>query len=304
VADTLTKVVAKTTDPYTLRELAQALSAVAARMQPADASRVRAQATVMLIELMAKTSRTSRYVLRALVEGLSALAAHMEPKDVAQVARALTQVMARTTNDLPALYDLAEGLSVLAIHLEPQESARLHSETTAILTQAAATPTRLLALYRSAWGPLVVAGRLEPQAATQATAVLIQAMTKTAEPYTLHELAHWLSAVLTRVDPPELPRRSAAVVAVIGPPPGIDRLVATPILLDPALEPLPCRLSTQQLVDLLKQPTCVGLARRVVLDQLENRYRQDFADHWAFVRFAQEQNLGLDFTSPPKRPAN
>jgi hypothetical protein len=35
---------------------------------------------------------------------------------------------------------------------------------------------------------------------------------------------------------------------------------------------------------------------------METRYRQKFADHWAFVRFAQELKLGLDFTTPPKRP--
>jgi hypothetical protein len=62
------------------------------------------------------------------------------------------------------------------------------------------------------------------------------------------------------------------------------------------------RRSTPDLVELLKQPTCFGPARRVILDQLENRFRQKFADHWAFIRYAQEQNLGLDFTSPPKRP--
>jgi hypothetical protein len=46
----------------------------------------------------------------------------------------------------------------------------------------------------------------------------------------------------------------------------------------------------------------VDQARRVVLEQLENRYRRPFADHWQFVRFATEQRLGLDFTSPPRRP--
>jgi hypothetical protein len=54
-------------------------------------------------------------------------------------------------------------------------------------------------------------------------------------------------------------------------------------------------------VDLLKQPTCIGQARRTVLDQLESRYRQKFTDHWDFVRFAEKQKLGLDFTTPPKR---
>ena len=64
----------------------------------------------------------------------------------------------------------------------------------------------------------------------------------------------------------------------------------------------PCRLSTQQLVELLKHPLCVDQARRVVLDLLGTRYGRIFADHWEFVRFAQQQNLGLDFTTPPRRP--
>jgi hypothetical protein len=49
-------------------------------------------------------------------------------------------------------------------------------------------------------------------------------------------------------------------------------------------------------------PPCIGKARRIVLDQLGNRYRRTFADVWEFVRFAEEQQLGLDLTSPPKRP--
>ena len=40
----------------------------------------------------------------------------------------------------------------------------------------------------------------------------------------------------------------------------------------------------------------------MVLEQLETRYRRPFADHWQFVRFATEQHLGLDFTTPPRRP--
>jgi hypothetical protein len=40
----------------------------------------------------------------------------------------------------------------------------------------------------------------------------------------------------------------------------------------------------------------------VVLDHLCNRYGRRFVNHWAFVRLATEQKLGLDFTTPPKRP--
>lgn len=136
-----------------------------------------------------------------------------------------------------------------------------------------------------------------------------------------------VSALLTANDPPDLARRSMAErtgtgrrisqnghaeshdrrsapvgSTVVGFLAGPGELFGTLAIRVSKLEPLPCRLSTQELVELLKMPTCIGPARRVVLDQLQNRYRQQFADHWAFVRFAQEQNLGLDFTSPPKRP--
>lgn len=41
----------------------------------------------------------------------------------------------------------------------------------------------------------------------------------------------------------------------------------------------------------------------MILDQLEDRYRRPFADPWAFVRFAHDQGLDLDFASPPRRRA-
>ena len=66
--------------------------------------------------------------------------------------------------------------------------------------------------------------------------------------------------------------------------------------------PSPCRLSTQELVELLKMPTCFGKARRIVLDHLGNRCGPRFVNDWAFVRYATEQKLGLDLTTPPRRP--
>jgi hypothetical protein len=38
------------------------------------------------------------------------------------------------------------------------------------------------------------------------------------------------------------------------------------------------------------------------LDQFGNRCRRRFDTHWDFVRYALEQQLDLDFTTPPKRP--
>src|SRR5262249_61102532 len=100
----------------------------------------------------------------------------------------------------------------------------------------------------------------------------------------------------------EIPARSAIAASPVACPAGTGDPLAALALLIPAADPPPCRLSTQQLVELLKMPTCIGEGRRVVLDQLGNRYRRAFADGWEFVRFAQEQELGLDPTPPPPAP--
>jgi hypothetical protein len=104
-----------------------------------------------------------------------------------------------------------------------------------------------------------------------------------------------LNALLSDTGRPEMARRASrmAIKSLAGGP-----LAASLI----AAEPFPCRLTTQELVELLKMPTCIGKARRVVLDHLGIRYSRRFFNHWEFVRFAEEQNLGLDFTTPPKRP--
>jgi hypothetical protein len=67
-------------------------------------------------------------------------------------------------------------------------------------------------------------------------------------------------------------------------------------------KPNGCRLTTEQLVELLKMPTCFGETRRVVLNHLGSIHGRRFTNHWQFVRFAKERKLDLDFTTPPKRP--
>ena len=141
-----------------------------------------------------------------------------------------------------------------------------------------------------------VVARLEPQ---EAATILMQAMAKTTGPDALNRLARGLVATLT-ASGRTVPVRSAGLVGSVA---TSDRQpLLAPAALAFALEPPPCRFSTQQLVELLKHPFCADQARRVVLEQLENRYRRPFANHWEFVRYAQEQRLGLDFTTPPRRP--
>jgi hypothetical protein len=115
-------------------------------------------------------------------------------------------------------------------------------------------------------------------------------------------LRQHLSVLLSDASPPAQRARSAAVSSAVASLGGRGGPLGDLAVVVSAAELPPCRLSTQQLVELLKMPTCVGEARRVVLDYLGKRYGRCFADQWEFVRFAQQQRLDLDFTSPPKRP--
>jgi hypothetical protein len=190
---------------------------------------------------------------------------------------------------------LAQGLTAVAGRLEPKEAARCYAPAAATLTQAVAKTIQADALKELAQGLTAVAGRLESKHAAEAVATLFQAMVKTTNHAARRELARGLAAVAERVEAEDAAEFVATFAQVMA-------QTTDSSVLDQALKPLPCRLSTPQLVELLKHPTCVGSARRAILDELETCYRRKFADQWAFVHFAQEQKLGLDFTTPPKRP--
>jgi hypothetical protein len=148
-----------------------------------------------------------------------------------------------------------------------------------------------------------LAVRLEPRESSrvsaQAAALLMQAMTRTNDPGVLEALAAGLSAVFGNH---QRCTRAGAIIATAGSLHDSQGLSGAIALLCAATEPFPRRLSDQDFVDLLKRPVCVGPARRAVLDQLEYQHQRTFVDPWEFVRFAEQQKLGLDYTSPAQRP--
>ena len=101
-----------------------------------------------------------------------------------------------------------------------------------------------------------MSARLEPKEAAEAAATLMQAMTK--EDPNIGILARSLSAILGDDRRLERAQTVAATVGCFHESQGLPGALA---LLQPASEPFPCRLSDQELVELLKQPFCVGPAR-------------------------------------------
>jgi tRNA A-37 threonylcarbamoyl transferase component Bud32 len=292
-ARTLTKALARarSSDPVALSALAEGLAALAAYLAPADA----AQAAVRLTQTLTRTSKPD--VQAGVARALTAVAPHVAPADAARAARTLTQALGKTSNP-EAQAGLARGLAALAARLGREEAAKHCAQAARILTQtlARAKPSDSASLPALAEALAAVAAHLGSADVAQAAHTLTGAMSKAPDNVAL---AHRLAEMLTR-DPREPAVRAASVVAGAGASSGQPLLVLSAVV--PGRAPFPCRLTTEQLVELLKHPLCVNEARAVVLEQLENRHRRKFADQWEFVRFATEQRLGLDFTTPPRRP--
>jgi tRNA A-37 threonylcarbamoyl transferase component Bud32 len=275
----------------------QSMSALAPRLDQKDAR----DSAALILQTMGKT--TNPQTLSYWADGLSALSPRLEAQEAAavnaQAAALFFQVM-RKRNDYPTWLSASQGLAGLAPYLEGKDAR----EAAALLLQPVGTN---FAVANGMNEPLadtlrVLAPHLEAKDAAAGATVLLQAMSKTKNANALAPLGHAVVAVSSYADPAERRRRLAFVVASAhSSEAGCPGLLSCALQL-PALEPLPSRLSTPQLVELLKHPVCVGDARRIVLDHLGNRYKRTFADQWEFVRFAEEKKLDLDFATPPKRP--
>jgi hypothetical protein len=148
---------------------------------------------------------------------------------------------------------------------------------------------------------VLLGARLETREVKDAASSLAQAISETTERIALEELTDGLAALLAREELPVTRGRltSAAVTTAVAPSSPTATLAApAPLLALPSPPPLPA----QVLVELLGDPFSVGVARRLVLDQLQRHYHRPFADQWDFVRFATERKLPLDLASPARRP--
>ena len=81
-----------------------------------------------------------------------------------------------------------------------------------------------------------------------------------------------------------------------------DKEHVTTTLFPPNMRFSTLKLTTAEIVEFLKSPLVQGDHRRAFLDLLECRYGHRFGNQWAFVEYAQAENLGLDFTAFTKQP--
>jgi hypothetical protein len=286
------------------------LAALASRLEPAEAARLLNQARA---ETKGDNSITfdghgrASSVRGELAGGLARVAGRMEP---AAAALLLREALAEEKDD-PARRQLAEGLAVVEGRLEPAAAARACAEAVRLDISTFENASDAAGRHEAAERLSILLEPLDEESGLHAAQVSVRWLvshsdllfvdvpdgvggtTRTFTPDVLERC-------LTNRTHPHVRRRAAAVAAAVGTSaqgsaPGLPLLPA-------AAEPFPCRLSTQELVDLLKMPTCVREVRRFILDQLGNRYGRQFDTQWDFVRYAGEKGLNLNFTTPPQRP--
>jgi hypothetical protein len=289
-ATTLLLAMRDITDDLALQELAEGLSAVAPRLGAKDAAAVAARVEA------GRAAMRGIFASRSLSRCLSALAPQMEAKDaVATLVRAMKSTATKNAWGFSEEWELGQQLPAAAARLEARDAAPV----AVILTRAMKDTTDLTAWYWLARGLSAVAARMEPRDAAavtaQAAALLMEKPSRAPSLSSQH-----LSALLSAVPPAAVPARSATAAAAVAFLAGAGQPLTALAPLLRAAELPPGRLSPQQLIDLLKLPACAGGYRRVVLDQLGNRYGRRFADQAELERFAKERKLDLDFTTPPR----
>jgi hypothetical protein len=306
----LSQIFAQAGDPVALGKLATSLAAAAGRLEPAAAARLLNQALAQIKgdrSTFGVAGGPSRSPRGELARGLTAAAEQLEP---AEAARLLGEALAEEKEEI-ARRQLTEGLAAVEARLEPAQAARVFTE---------AAQSSILALEQSP-------DQRERREAAECLAILLEPLDGEGPRHAAHVLLRHLISdpgllyrdgfdkdgfpvrdfrpdalehLLTSAARPQVQRRAPAVAAALGV--SAQGPALSLALLPAAGEPLPCRLGTQDLVELLKMPTCVGPVRRVVLDQLGNRYGRRFETPWDFVRYAGEEGLKLDLTTAPRRP--
>ena len=314
-------------------DLAGMLAACSTRMEPSKAARMCHQAVLLLSKVepsIVLNNNRTYIVYPSLDHSFSYMLAHIDANDAKCVVLEMLSRQGRTE----AREALCNELSKVATRMRPFEAARmfeeaLDRESDALARIVLSTGLRKLAARLESAERMKICGeslRLGLRSRSKNPTVflnpdgedifedfmcnLIRGLDPTIASLVAREwalcscteqdinqrfVAPRLNALLDDTNPVEMERHDAYLMDAM--------LSGDPFLLEMAMaEPYPCRLSTQDLVELLKMPTVFGPARVVILDQLGNRYHRKFTNHWQFVRYAKEHNLNLDFTTPPNAP--
>jgi serine/threonine-protein kinase len=242
------------------QQFAVGIDALAARMTPDEAASVTEQAARRLLATMAGAKTRGGFI--ALAKAVALLAARMEPNAAGTVAESAAQrvleSMTTAEKGYDDTYDLQSLLDALAALVERMPPS-----------QAAATARA---------------------AVQRIPADLSEPPTRQAQ----QAFREGLARLTARMDPED------AAAAVLR---GLDAIAQAGAaagfsLRSQVQDVLLTRCTSQALVDLLKQPTCIADRRRAVVREWANRYEQSADNLGDFVAWVHQHEPVLDLRSP------
>ncbi len=285
--------------PDEFRDSTEVLAVLAPWQRPDEAKRQAAEAAGLVLEGMDGSRNWDSE------PALPPLVPYLEPDEARRQASKAARILMAADDQArvpPDQWDLfGKSLAAVAPLLGPEDASRTAALVVRDLQeQKNNSPLTIWDGQVAALAAL--APRIGRSDAAEDAGLIVELMGKTNHPYALQPLPFALAAPLVQSAPRESDRRVRSLAAAIGNASGAFTLFTDLAPTDEAWQPLSGRLNEQQLVDLLKAPTCRREARQVIVARLGNQCGRPFADMWEFVEWAKENRPDLDLTSPPARP--
>lgn len=273
--------------------LLEALGTVAERLEREAAQRLVGKWVKRSFDSMRREKNDN--VVRSLVVGLGKLVNQTGPGPGQQLGskdvQPITDLLDRTKGPYE-LSELATSLGASAGWMEQAVAERLVGKTAerllVVILELGGVPNLTVddgrKLLTLADGLGALAERMNPEQVTQLTDTLIGKGMRDLAIHIAGSLANQLE-----------PQRSASLIlaAMNTRHPDDWRRLGK------HLAAVALRMDDQGLVDLLKDPCCVGEARAIILRALSRNYKQQFHSLWQFVEWAERDAPNLDLRSAP-----
>jgi hypothetical protein len=133
---------------------------------------------------------------------------------------------------------------------------------------------------------------------------LLARLRRSSDPIVLSDLAEAVAALVSARNAPDAEDLAFEAAHRILDGPAVNAEGPTAAALANALRGLAERTRSQQVIDLLKHPLCVGPYAAVLLSELSRREQRPFADVWQVADWAEGHEPPLDWASAPRRFAH
>jgi tRNA A-37 threonylcarbamoyl transferase component Bud32 len=297
--------IARAKNSHEVTHLAHAVAILAGRMRPEDASRLAAAVMPKILKAMAEAHDHQDLV--PLGKAAVSLTVHMKPDEGWEANAAVREMTSKMLDgignpDHPAHQACLDFLAAVDAGTKPDEAAAEAALGRFLERVEKTEETKKLIGYANpgSW-VATLARRIRPEAAAAAAGKALEQMSRATKLWKIAVFGESVVILAGRMQPEEgsavVAKASAIILAVVRTTADWDE---TPDLFN-ALKVLATRWTTQQLVDLLKEPIWKGPVRQIILQEMGRRANRTFADVWELVDWLRTNEPGVDLASPAVR---